>query len=83
MPAMNTKVVYQIGKETTPQDKPPFQAFIYWLSEGKLLRTEYYSEQELAIEIGRLRETPLDDTSLLKILEDALSALRKSNSTGG
>ena len=80
---MNIKVVYQIGKESSPMDAPPFDVFIYWLSNGQLLKAECFSESELVREIERLRKDTSDTTPSLPVLEEALLILRKSNSTRG
>lgn len=79
MPSMNTKVVFQIGSETSPQDKPPFRVFVYWLSQGKLLRVEDFSEKELGQAIDIHRREQENDAETLTALEEALSALKRAN----
>jgi hypothetical protein len=76
---MNTKIVFQIGREVSPIDSPPFRAFIYWLNQGKLLRAEDFSEMELVKRIELLRKEAADDSDSLGVFEDALVALKKLN----
>lgn len=78
---MNIKVVFEIGKDARPMNAPPFRAFVYWLSQGKLLKANDFSEIELVNEIERLKKDQVDEIDYMAVLEDALTALRKSNPT--
>ena len=68
---MTEDIGFHIGKEMSPLDKPPFRAYFHWTREGRLLRSEDFSKQELEVEITSGRR----DGRELELFKEALQRL--------
>ncbi len=74
---MHDEITWHIGKDDKPQDSPPYRAYFYWKLNGKVLRSENYSEAELQDEIDRR----LNNGEPMTDFEEALNNLRNKNGT--
>ena len=68
---MEIDVSFHIGKETSPLDRPPFRAYFNWVQEGRLVKAEDFSQQELEAEIASGRR----DGRELELFKEALKRL--------
>jgi hypothetical protein len=68
---MEIDVGFHIGKEASPLDKPPFRAYFTWTREGRLIKAEDFSQQELQAEIASGQR----DGRELKLFNKALNQL--------